>query len=185
MKTTSIFLLSIFSFFVLHAQEKTELTAQQKFVGVWQLCTVTAKDIKFDQTTGKISIDTTNIQTGNNYKIFGQGGEFTALAFSPIVSGVSVVTVSVVTIAGTYEVESDKYIENVGFHSNPNYANRRMELPYEFIGNNFFMMNYKTTAGTIAAEVWKRVKQGNLSTEINKLMENGEVKPENSLISQR
>jgi hypothetical protein len=179
MKTTSIFLLLIFSFFVLHAQEKAELTAQQKFVGVWQLCTVTAKDIKFDQTTGKILIDTTNIQTRQIHKIFGQGGEFTALAVSSIVS--------VVTIAGTYEVESDKYIENVGFHSNPNYANRRIELPYEFIGDNFFMMNYKTPAGTIAAEVWKRVKQGNISTETMKMIEKGagEAKPENSLISQR
>ena len=149
MKTTlTIFILSFF-LFALNAQEENDVNPQQRFVGVWQQCILNNDVIKADTINKRINIDTINIKQKNFYKYFGKGGDFNAFSINP--------ALSYIEITGTYEVYHDKYIENVGYHSNPNFANKRVELPYMFYGNNYIMLTYRLDNGYSSLEVWKRL----------------------------
>ena len=161
---TALFLIS--SIFAANAGDKNDTVAQQKFVGVWQMCTINTNVVKFEPLAG-FTIDTVNIKTTNMFKFFGKGGDFLSMF--------TMTDLSLVTITGTYEVFPGKYFENVDYHSNPDFANKNVELTYEFYGNNYFLMTYKNGAN-IGVEVWKRIKQGNVTTEINKLVSEGKIK---------
>ena len=149
MKTILTTLILILSMFALNAQEENDLNLQKRFIGTWQQCVLNNEVIKIDTFTGKIDVDTINIRIYNIYKYFGKGSDFNALYINAHASYIS--------ITGTYEVYSDKYIENVDYHSNPAFANKRVELPYMFYGENYFIMSYKNDAGMSLLEVWKRV----------------------------
>ena len=149
MKTTLTAFILAFSMLALNAQEENEKNFQQRFVGVWQQCILDNNVIKVDTINRRIDIDTINIQTKNFYKYFGKGGDFNAFSVYP--------ALSYIEITGTYEVDSDRYIENVDNHSNPNFANKRVELPYMFYGDNYIMLSYRLDNGYSFFEVWKRL----------------------------
>lgn len=167
---TAILLVSVI--FVSEAQKKQEKQdpkLQEQFVGVWQMHMISNNSFTVNPMTGEMSMDTTKLQPSNFYKFFGKGGDFNAISsIAP--------ALSIVTIAGTYEVYPGKYVENVGYHSNPAYANRKVSLNYEFHGKNYFIMSYKNEMGSQSYEVWKRLKQSNVSAEISKLVEEGKIK---------
>lgn len=149
-------------------KEKQDPKMQEQFAGVWQMHMISNESFTVNPMTGEMSMDTTKLQPSNFYKFFGKGGDFNAVFIAPVLS--------LVTIAGTCEIYPGKYVENVGYHSNPAYANRKVELNYEFHGKNHFITSYKNEAGSQSYEVWKRLKQGDVATEITKLMDEGKIK---------
>ena len=149
MKTILTTLILILSMFALNAQEENNSDLQKRFIGTWQRCILNKDIIKVDTITKKIDVDTINIKTFNIYKYFGKGGDFNALYVNAYSSSVA--------ITGTYEVYSDKYIENVNHHFDPDLANKRVELPYLSYGENYLIMSYMNGTGMSFLEVWKRV----------------------------
>ena len=145
----SVFVLTL-SVFILNAQEENDTNSKQKFIGVWQQCIVNSDIIKIDSISRKVvDVDTINIKTDIVYKYFGKDGDFNSVYISP--------SKSFVLITGTYEVDSDRYFENVGYHFYTNFSNKRVEIPYTFYGSNYFVMSYINDANSLVFEVWKRL----------------------------
>ncbi|WP_298651425.1 DUF4488 domain-containing protein [uncultured Proteiniphilum sp.] len=155
--------------FVLNAQTTNDVSSKPSLQGVWQMCNPTGNYLATNPQTGEITLDTTKLQPVYFYKVFGNKDELTAMFITPVLS--------LITISGTYEVLSpNQYIEHVDYHSNPNYTNRDITLDYTFITDDYVLSSYKNEMGMTAQEVWKRLKQGNPATELNKLKEAGIIK---------
>ena len=143
---TLLFLIAPVHF--LRAQNEIDTVAQKKFAGVWQMCQVNNEVLKIDPIAG-VTIDTTKLTFFYFYKFFSKGGEYVALAISN--------TGSSINSSGTYDVFSDKYIEN--FSSYVNSSQTKSELPYVFFGDNHFLMSYTSPDGRTTYEIWKRIHQ--------------------------
>ena len=150
MKTTLTlaFLFLITSVNFLKAQDEIDTIAQKKFFGAWHMCQINNEVVKVDP-LGGITIDAINLAPIHFYKFFSKSGEYTALAVSN--------TGPFINSSGTYDVFSDKYIENFSSSTNPN--STKSELPYKFYGDNHFIMIYTDPNGRMVYEVWKRVQQ--------------------------
>jgi len=157
--TTAFLLLSVM---LLKAQDSFNMNP---FEGIWQMyIPAGGNPLIENQETGELSLDSTKVRPGYNYKIFGKNGDFVTLFATQVVSKL--------TIMGTYEVLSPGiYIEHVKEHTNPAYANRDTELQYRFISDDVFIMSYDNEYGQKSSEIWKQVKFGSPAEELMKLQQ--------------
>jgi hypothetical protein len=155
MKTTkTIFtvILSAFTFLMSNAQNETDQDDLLRFAGLWQLCGNLNGLPEIDPATGEPDINFAQLRMSNSYKIFGKGGEFTAISIASLGSIRIVIT-------GSFEVVSgNRYIEHVDYHSNPDFANRPTELGYVFFAkDSYYISSYELSPGRIVSEIYKLI----------------------------
>ncbi len=153
--TTIILFASVLFSNAQNPAEKNNLT------GVWQQY-IPASRITEDQQTGQLNLDTATMRPGVHYKFFMEDGHFISLFATQVVSKI--------IITGTYEVLSPGvYVEHVEEHMSPAYAHQDIELEYQFLTDDVFVMSYMNGFGNKVFEIWKEVKFGNPAEELAKL----------------